>query len=226
MNIKELSKVYVEDPKFLYFPPILDYDAVFAAQFLSKEDLESAHTNLSNIIEAMEDGTLENYIIINAFLEGNRKAYLWLSTFYQEVERILEVEDIKNFPPYSTFKNTGVNYIDPFCVKKSVAKSKGYRVEPINIKLRKYDVVNLYRVVYIQRKYEVTDFKDGFPAWYLMQNTTVFENYDVVTNKRVRIDFNKGEFYYFVAGASDNWKQVIEVPIEMDYIVSALLFKN
>ena len=49
---------------------------------------------------------------------------------------------------------------------------------------------------------------------------------NIKTNKRVRIDFNKGELLYFIAGASDNWKQVVNVPIEMDYVITALLFRN
>ena len=75
--------------------------------------------------------------------------------------------------------------------------------------------------------YDMSDFiDDAYPAWYLLRETTIFEQYSEKTNTRVRIDFRNGEFMYFIAGASDNWHQISLVPEEMDHIVAALLFRS
>ena len=75
--------------------------------------------------------------------------------------------------------------------------------------------------------YDMSDFiDDAYPAWYLLRETTIFEQYSEKTNTRVRIDFRNGEFMYFIAGASDNWQPILGVPVEMDHVVSALLFRN
>ena len=67
---------------------------------------------------------------------------------------------------------------------------------------------------------------DAYPAWYLINTTTVFEQYSEKTNTRVRVDFREGEFMYFIAGASDNWQRIEEVPAEMDHVIAALLFRS
>ena len=82
------------------------------------------------------------------------------------------------------------------------------------------------RILYISRAHEAQEFRDGFPAWYIFSNTTLYERYSNTTGVRARIDFNNGEFHYYIAGASDNWKQIVGVPLEMDSIISNLLFRN
>ena len=75
--------------------------------------------------------------------------------------------------------------------------------------------------------YDMSEFIDDcYPNWYLLKDTTVFEQYSEKTNTRVRIDFRDGEFSYYIAGASDNWQKIECVPIEMDHIISALIFRN
>ena len=83
----------------------------------------------------------------------------------------------------------------------------------------------MYRVLYIKEGYSLSDFEGGFPAWYTFSTTTLYEEYNPKTNKRVKIDFKNGEFFYYLAGASDNWVEIVDVPLEMDSVVSALLFR-
>ena len=80
---------------------------------------------------------------------------------------------------------------------------------------------------YIMENYDMSEFvDDAYPNWYLIKDTTVFEQYSEKTNTRVRVDFRNGEFSYFIAGASDNWKKVEGVPLEMDHVIAALIFRS
>ena len=59
-----------------------------------------------------------------------------------------------------------------------------------------------------------------------LHDTVVFEKYNSKTNKHVRIVFRDGEFHYLMCGASDNWKEITEVPLEIDEVVTTMLFKS
>ena len=105
-------------------------------------------------------------------------------------------------------------------VESNIIISKGIK------KTKDKNPINLWRIKYIREEFEESEFADGYPAWYSFNDTTVFEHYDENSNVRVRIDFNNGEFLYYICGASDNWQRLQEVPLEVDYIISALLFRS
>jgi hypothetical protein len=44
--------------------------------------------------------------------------------------------------------------------------------------------INLWRIKYIREEFEESEFADGYPAWYIMSETTVYENYSTKTNRR------------------------------------------
>ena len=227
MDLKEFAKVRVTEIRKLYFPPVLDYNSTFAADFLSKEDLDICYTFLKEAFQAIREERESEYVILNKFLNRNGPAFSWLVSFCIQIENILGIEERIQIPFYKIDKYEEPDFPPPYTFKTIHRKSGDlYGIEPVDIRLRKDDVVNKYRVMYIKKCYELTDFNDGYPGWYILQDTTIFEDYNVKTNKRIRIDCRNGEFLYFIAGASDNWQQVIDVPIEMDYIVSALLFRN
>lgn len=227
MDLKEFEKVKVKEIRKLYFPPVLDYDSVFAADFLSKEDLDICYTFLKEVFQAIREERESEYVILNKFLDRNGKAFSWLVSFCIQIENILGIEERIQIPFYKIYKDEELDFPPPYIFKTINKKGEDlYSIEPVNIRLKRDDVVNKYRVMYIKKCYEVTDFNNGYPGWYILQDTTVFEDYNIKTNKRVRIDYRNGEFLYFIAGASDNWQQIIDVPIEMDYVVSALLFRN
>lgn len=223
MNEKELLELRADNEIKLYFPPVLDRDPVFAAEFLTKEDTKAAYSFLLLVFKAIEEGSLDEYVLVNKFLNKNEKAYKWLVTFFKELEKVLEVERRK-IPLYDCKVNEEVDFPPPCRVSKK--HKEKYGLKPIEIKLNKDDTINKHRVMYIKGCYELEDFYNGYPSWYELSDTTVFENYNVKTNRRIRIDCRKGEFLYFIAGASDNWQQIIEVPLEMDYVIAALLFRN
>lgn len=226
MDEKEISKLVSNDEIKLYFPPVLDKDAVFAARFLTKEDAKASYSFINLIFNAIEEGNLSTYVLAEKFLNKNEKAYKWLVTFFKELEKVLGVEDTRLIPDYSCDVEEPLDFPPPCKVIERRKKDFKYRLEPIKIKLNKDDVINKHRVMYIRGCHEVEDFYDGYPSWYILSDTTIFENYNIKTNRRVRIDCRKGEFLYFIAGASDNWQQIVDVPLEIDYVIAALLFRN
>lgn len=223
MDLAKYKKLYVDSEMKLYFLPVLDYNAAFAAQFLCKEDMQVCYTFLKVIFQAIEKGTLKEYVIMNDFLSQGNRAFFWIVTFFKELEKLLQVEEVYPIPFYDCSKDGEISFPPPYSFKKG---KEGFRIEPVKLKLKSGDVVNMYRVVYIKNCYEVMDFIDGYPSWYILSDTTIFEEYNIKTNKRIRIDCNRGEFLYFIAGASDNWQQIVDVPLEIDYVIAALLFRN
>ena len=217
-NIKSKNK------RDLEFPPVTDYNPIFAAQFLTIEDSLFYYDLLREFFEALWKGKSARFLVLSEFIKDSRKAYEWLVFFYKELERILEIEDIKDVPKFEG-GDEEIIFTLPSYLRKKVS-SDYYGFYPKKFKLNNNDVVNRYRVVYIGKSLELTDFRDGFPAWYMLNDTTVFEDYNVKSNKRIRIDFRRGEFLYFVAGASDNWQQIVDIPLEIDYVVAALMFRN
>jgi hypothetical protein len=116
------------------------------------------------------------------------------------------------FQPY-TYSTQGIN--------------KPLRLEYKSSNVQDKDPINNYRISYILKGFQMHEFQgDTYPAWYLLKNTTIFEQYDERTNKRVRVDVRDGDLYYFIAGASDNWKIISDVPKEMDYVISALIYRH
>ena len=114
------------------------------------------------------------------------------------------------YQPFFTQVHDGVAII---CVPKTLSKQR-------------LPIIN-YRIKYIMESYDMSDFlDDAFPSWYILQESTIFEQYSEKTNTRVRVDFKDGEFLYFIAGASDNWQRIEDVPAEMDHVISALIFRS
>jgi len=224
IKIRSHPKTFVENKLAGYYPPILDYDAVFAAQSLTKGDVKVVYRNLKDCFSHLGENKypiLENSILYSV------ENFMWFSTFFKKVEEIYVGAD-ENFQiNYDKVpeESKGLMFQTPYYVREIANKDNMHSLAPYTFKLRTNDAVNMYRVLYIKRDLEIDEFYDGFPGWYIMKNTTVFEKYNEKTNVRVRIDFRDGEFYYYVCGASDAWLQIEDVPIEMDDVVSAILFR-
>ena len=218
--LKNLEGKTVEKDTEAAYPPILDTDPVFAARFLCKEDLDIFYIVLERAFRSIcSKEPCDFHILIDSIMYSKENLD-WFMTFYKEME-ILKGEDYSYFKlPIRKFKGNGLEFQPPFYVDKN---NKIY-YEKIRIKSK--NPIIKHRVEYIRRGLDVTAFRDGYPAWYSFNDTTVFEHYDENSNVRVRIDFNNGEFLYYICGASDNWQRLQEVPLEVDYIISALLFRS
>lgn len=202
------------------YPPILDEDPIYAAQFLCKEDLDIYYKVLKKVFSKLKLQGRVPFPILTESIRYSKKNLEWFITFFREMEAIRKELTFPINLPSFTFTGKNLEFQPPFYVDDNNI------VHLTPIKIRSSNPIHKHRVEYIRRHLEVTAFRDGYPAWYSFDNTTVFENYDENSNIRVRIDFNDGEFLYYICGASDNWQQLQEVPLEIDYVVSALLFRN
>ena len=205
--------------KFLTLPYILDSDPIRAANSLTLEDEVSIMKLVKETYEKLGEKDQPN-IAFEKMLRYSKSNFDWFALFAIELFRINEQ---KVEVPYNKVRITGemtdLFLFPPLTYSGGKAKAdlpRGTEVNPIV----------QYRILYISQAHEAQEFRDGFPAWYVFSDTTLYEHYSNTTGVRARIDFNNGEFHYYIAGASDNWKQIVGVPLEMDSIVSNLLFRN
>lgn len=203
----------------IYYPPILDIDPIFAADFLTIEDSEKCFKLMKEVFKDLTSEKQQHKVLETSILYSKTN-FEWFASFALRLaelnEGIVEIpykfkEGLKKGPEFV--------YFPPLKLSKGLITFRYFRVKDTN-------PITHYRIQYIKEAYEVEAFRDGYPVWYMLSNTTIFERYDSKTGVRSRIDFNNGELHYYLAGASDNWKKLVGVPLEMDYIVSSLLFRN
>ena len=219
--IKQYSLKKKEQAKYV---PILDRDPVFAARYLTKKDIGEVYKLLKTAFEEIERDEVYHEPLVHT-ITFNYENFQWFASFFKELENILEVEKT-NIPfdkcPSCTLKR---QHRPPFVYQPFYFN--GGKLRTPNIVSKSLPTINNYRILYLMEGYDMSDFKDDcYPEWYLIATTTVFEQYSEKTNTRVRVDFRDGEFSYFIAGASDNWKKIEGVPLEMDHVIGALIFRS
>lgn len=229
MTLKDLKEYKLDNKKQGSYIPILDKDPVFAAKFLTIKDLEVSYKLLKEVFEDLKKGK-NYYEVLNETLLYSYDNFLWFVAFFKEMENLLDVDEYsipyERTPRVKSIK--GLHIYQPFrsTLKKNKRTGK-YSLKYLETNAKGQVAINNYRITYIAQNYEMGDFQDDvFPAWYLLKETTVFEQYNEKTNTRVRVEFRNGEFQYFISGASDNWQAIEDVPLEMDNVVSALLFRK
>ena len=218
-------KEYIITSKQAKYIPVLDRDPVFAARALTKKDIWLSYKLLKETFEEIGKDEIYHEPLANTIL-FSRENFMWFSTFFKELGKILEEEEFDI--PYE--KCPAINFLKPPVVYQPfhVCKNKkGLRLYNYKVLSKKLPPINNYRIKYIMENYDMSEFIDDcYPNWYLIKDTTVFEQYSEKTNTRVRVDFRDGEFSYFIAGASDNWQKIEGVPLEMDHVIAALIFRS
>lgn len=217
-----IKNTQITKSRYAAYIPILDADPVFAANFLTIEDLKYSYNLLRDAYDDLKLGNI-NYVPLTNTILASRDNFLWFATFFRELEKAMGIQEPYNIPYKKSPENEDIapEVYQPF--KYTSTKKLKY----LKTNVKDQSPINNYRILYIMADYDMDEFQgDCYPGWYLLKDTTVFEQYNEKTNTRVRIDFRNGEFLYFIAGASDNWQPIPEVPIEMDHVISALLFRN
>lgn len=217
-DLQEINELGIEGRKHLRYPPILDRDPSMAAKFLTLEDCQNSLTLLQDTFLDLGKSTQKNKLLEWSIL-SNKATFDWFISFTITLCELLDTKafkapDLNNLPGDSDLK-----LCPPMIYKKGI-------VSPEYFKINTVDPISHHRVKYIGEAYEATDFRDGFPIWYSLSNTTIYERYSAKTNTRVRIDHCDGELQYFLAGASDNWKNIVGVPLEMDDVIINILFRD
>ena len=201
-----------------YFPPILDYDPVLAANFLTIKDSETALSKIESSLVRLKEGTPKE--LLDHFLIWSEENLEWMSLFMLELIKLNGTsQELEKLEGIRTKGNEGLCFPPPF---KGLNKRQVISKEK-NIKV---DVIDRYRIEYIYQEHQLDEFRGEYPAWYSFNSYDIFEKYNSKTNVRVKISFHNGEFCYYIAGASDKWRQIVGVPLEMDQVVSTILFRN
>ena len=222
-SIKEYNLSSATQAKYI---SVLDRDSVFAARALTKKDIEKSYKLLKETFKEIEEDNIYHEPLANTLL-FSRENFTWFAAFLKELENLLNIRKKFEVPyekcPSSIMLKPPVVY-QPFRALNDKGKLKLFNYRTLSKKL---PPINNYRIKYIMENYDMSEFiDDAYPAWYLIKDTIVFEQYSEKTNTRVRVDFRNGEFSYFIAGASDNWQRIEGVPLEMDHVVAALLFRS
>lgn len=206
------------------YPPILDRDPIIAANFLTTEESEKV---LTLLIETYRDlkSTEQKHKALELNICLSKAHFDWFAQFAFELDKLVRGKALIEIPFEKAESLREDDEPLVFFPPMSFKTSKKFAV-PKKYKVKDYDPINWWRIYYIQKQYDPEDFRSGYPAWYILSQTTLFEDYCAKTNKRIRIDFNNGEFFYYIAGASDNWRRIINVPLEMDSVVASLLFRD
>lgn len=222
--LPELKSIHIEKQAQGAYIPILDEEPSFAAKFLTKKDLVKAYKLLKGTFKEINKQEPYHlplyYTIINS-----RYNFMWFVNFFRAIEEIRGEKEYKiNFLMCPSDLSDTLEVYQPFNIGYNKDNIYQFQIPRTNVKTQ--PPINNYRINYIRANYDLQEFQDDqYPGWYLLQDTTVFEQYNEKTNVRVKIEFRSGRFFYFIAGASDNW-QLIDTPPEIDHVVSALLFRN
>ena len=233
-KFKDLKKYKSKDPLLLMYIPVLDKDPTYACEYLTRSDLIDSYKLLKEVFKEIEKGKIKHEILADTILYC-KENFKWYSVFAKEAAKILKEDEIKipyeKVPRYVKRPRTK-NFREPVKVQQPFGvyyneKRKNYYVEELKFNKETNDPINNYRIKYILDQYELSEFVGAsYPSWYSLTDLTIFEKYCTKTNTRVRIDFKDGNLHYFIAGASDNWREIENVPSSMIYVIFALLFRT
>ena len=219
---KYLKDIVIKKEENMKYPIILDRDPKYAASALTIHDSEATLELMLSAFNSLINFQKE-YPLIEYNIMYSQKTFDWFVDFTYKlidlVEEGMEWNVPYEFRPEDSMK--GLMFFPP-------VEYKAYKKRAVPKKFR-YTVkspIDKYRVIYISQMWDLEDFRDRFPIWYSLYESTLFEEYNSKTNVRVRISYIRGEFRYFICGASDNWQEIVNVPLEMDHIITALLFRN
>lgn len=214
-----------------YFPPIVDCIPEINAISIPINEQESAYLAIRDSFKALKNGESAHKFLEESMLSTQR-TFLWYCTFFKELEKRIigkgKNADTYEIPFEITPKNRTKTYIYfqyPMYLKEINKKYIVHYQEHKNSIFEK-DLIKRHRSELISRRLEVTEFSEGFPNWYVTPQI-VYEKYSSKINKRVRLHYNgKGEFEYYICGASDNWEQIFNVPIEIDDVIACILYRD
>ena len=171
----DLKSIKVKNWEQIYFPYILDRDPIKAANYLTIKDSTLALELLLRAYDSIEEGTNE-YPILQYCIVWSHANFEWFVLFTLELIRIVTGEEGEFKFPYEARqerKFDPLSFFPPLEYKNKRAIVRKFRKEFTN-------VVDAYRVLYLSHRYDLHDFRDGFPSWYTLGSLSVFEEYSLI----------------------------------------------
>lgn len=224
---KNIEGERIEKIEDAYFPPIIERYPDLNAVSLPIAEQESAYRALKDSFESIKQGKSSHKYLEECML-SNERTYIWFCTFFRELEKEISEKDKYDIPyniSYTRNDKYWLYFQYPMYVREFNGEYTAHYKKYKGGKLDQ-DMIKKHRAELISKRLEYTDFRNGFPNWYVIPNV-VFEKYSSKINKRAKLLYNgKGEFEYYISGASDNWEQVYNVPLEIDDIIACILFQD
>lgn len=214
---------------------ITDADPILSAR---STPIEIVPNIMSGILQGYELAKNNSYKRINTItnlaelvhsdLTYSRENCLWYSRYYNELSEIANLAGIKVI-------NIPLNVLDiiqgelffknPLNLHSPVYDE--YYQELYNTNKDKYDQVrNIYtlsKMFLVDMKPNFSDFVKGIPTWLIDTTNIVMYTYDKVNRRHIKIVRDNNRFRYYTAIISDNWKEVENVPADIDIIVQYLI---
>lgn len=225
--LRNIDNEIIDKIEDAYFPPIVESYPELNADSLPIEEQRKAYRALKDSFESLKQNK-SSHKYLEECMCYNERTFIWFCTFFKKLEGQMSKKSNYLIPYNLTPPNKDKNFLFfqyPMYVSelqgKFIAHYIKYKGERLN-----NDIIKKHRAELISKRLEYTDFKNGFPNWYVLPNV-VFEKYSSKINKRAKLLYNgKGEFEYYISGASDNWEQVYNVPLEIDDIIACILFQD
>lgn len=237
-KFKRLKEYKFKNPLPFTYIPVLDVNPVYACRYLTRADLIDSYNLLEEVFKEINSSKIIHEVMVDTILYC-KENFLWYSEFFKESAKLLNSEcsiepDYSKCPAYSREAHLEHKPEVPYYIKVHQPfavyyddKKKNYYAEELKFNREGNDPINNYRIKYIVDQHELSEFVGvSYPTWYSLDDLTIYEKYCTKTNTRIRIDFKDGSLRYFIAGASDNWKEIENVPHSMIHVIFALLFRT
>lgn len=225
---KNINGLILDNIEDCFLPPILDKDPSIAVKSMTIEDSEKVYLKMKESYEAISKGE-SKHLLLEQSIMYNYYNFMWFASYFRELEKVnnklIETKIPYDKSPEKTNKKVNYCYFQP-PIRVCLTEDKRYRIEYIELYNKRGDIVNFHRTIYICNFYEFVDFPEGYPSWYTLNNTIVYEKYNPKINKRVKVVYRDSEFRYYIAGASDKWEEILNVPLEIDDVIASIIFRN
>ena len=166
--------------------------------------------------------------LVHSDLTYSRENYLWYSRYYKEILDIAELAGMKTCRVHLSVLNIvqgELFFKNP--LKLHSPMYDNYYYELYNSNRDKYNdaktVYALSKMFLVDMKPHFSDFVKGIPTWLIDTTNVVMYTYDKTNRRHIKIERDGNRFRYYTAIISDNWKEIKEVPPDIDVIVQYLI---
>lgn len=164
-----------------------------------------------------------------AYSKRNRD---WLVTYFNTLamnnNKLTGCKQPPMYCEYSPKQNVGEYYSNPLNIHSPLYDK---RYLPLVIEhqeeYKDFDnVIDISRLVLLQLEPSEDEFQFGEPIWLHSLENRDFTAFDPINKLHVRIVRTPKKYRYFTSHISDNWKEVCNVPVEIDKIIDCILLNR
>lgn len=213
---------------------ILDVDPYLSATFLIKNHITRYIDELQNsfCLYNIENYTYSDTLYVAKDIIYSEENYIWYSKFFESLQEMYKIYKGDYRPLNSHFKKEflyNINRDFPFIGLKLPAVTEFNYLEQKVYLHSKYlknieDVISKNRVLYILNNYKVASFIGGVPSWYTSVGEEIYNGYNKIDRKKIKIVAINGNYKYYTSTISDRWEEIENVPHDMKYIVNSIIF--